>query len=201
MIGVANSWFAVARTGTIALLALLFCAQPPGAAESSETLESDTLDSAPALEPCVMEEAGYWQGRIFGTATFDVGWSGDQLECAGHARPGGDGLRLFFAGHPHGRRERLLLVLGIAAPLAALAGREHEASVTLIDEAGNQFFHGREGRCFARITGIRTLGGKPHSWRIEGELYCTGAIAAVSGPGSLTLGDMRFAGRFTESPP
>lgn len=182
------------------LLALLSCARSPHAAEPPAEAGPD-LDPPPALASCVMAEPGYWRGRLFGAATFGFQWSGEELECAGHARPDGGGLRLFFAGHPDGRHERLLLVLGIAAPLAALAGREHEASVTLIDEATSRFFHGRAGRCFTRISSIRTLGGKPDAWRIEGELYCTGAIAAVSGPGSLTLGDMRFAGWVTESPP
>lgn len=183
------------------LLALLFCGQSPHAGETSGDGGPETLEPPSALASCVMTEPGYWRGRLFGDATFDFQWSGEELQCAGHARPDGGGLRLFFAGHPDGRPERLLLVLGIAAPLAALAGREHEASVTLIDEATSRFFHGRAGRCFTRITSIRALDGEPASWRIEGELYCTGAIAAVSGPGSLTLGDMHFAGRVAESSP
>lgn len=201
MIFVANRWLAVRRAGAVLLVALLFCHLPVHAAGAPADTVADTLDPPPALVSCLMAEPGYWRGRFFGAATFDFKWSGEELECAGHARPDGGGLRLFFAGHPDGRHERLLLVLGIAAPVAALPGREHEASVTLIDEATSRFFHARAGRCFTRITDIRTLGGKPDSWRIEGELYCTGAIASVAGPGALTLDDMRFAGWFTESTP
>lgn len=158
---------------------------------------AEGLPAAPALEPCLMDRDGYWRGRVFGAAALAVDWSGAALGCAGNARPDGRGLRLFLAGRPAGSAERLLLVIGIESSLEGLAGHEHPVSVTLVDEASNQFFHGASERCFARIHEVAPLAGPGRSFRVEGEVYCAGAIAAVNGASSVTLGDTRFAGRLT----
>lgn len=154
--------------------------------------------AAGALQPCRMDPEGFWTGRIFGAAVVEFDWRGARLDCAGNARPDGRGLRLFLAGRPAASRDRLLLVIGIAASLAEvaeIAGPEHPVSVTLVDERSSQFFHGPEGRCFTRIRAVAPLPDAAGSYRVEGDLYCAGAIAAVTAPGSVTLGDMRFAGR------
>jgi hypothetical protein len=147
-----------------------------------------------------MAEPGYWSGQIFGDLVADAAlrfdWSGAALDCAGNARPDGRGLRLFFAGRPDGGRDRLLLVIGVASTLAALSHREHAVSVTLVDEASSRFFHTPGERCFAEFEGVTALGSSGE-YRVAGELYCAGSIPAVAGPGSVTLGDMRFAGRLT----
>lgn len=157
----------------------------------------DSRADPPGLEPCVMAGGGYWRGRIFGATVLDIDWRDAVLECAGNARPGERGLRLFLAGRPAAGAERLLLVIGIGAQLPDLAGREHPASITVIDETTSGFFHGSESRCFARIDSVRALPGEGRHWRVEGDLYCAGSIPAVAGPGSVTLGDMRFAVRLS----
>lgn len=158
------------------------------------------LGATPRFAPCVMDRDGYWQGRLFGAGALTVDWRGAELECAGNARPNGRGLRLFFAGRPDAEGERLLLVLGMAADIATLAGRELPADVTLVDEATSEFFHGGGDRCFARIGEVQPLPGKADAWRVDGELYCTGAIAAVGGELSVTLADVRFSGRLELGP-
>ncbi|MCK6371223.1 MAG: hypothetical protein L6Q83_07840 [Gammaproteobacteria bacterium] len=155
------------------------------------------LDAALALAPCEMEPPGYWRGRIFGSTTIAIDWRGAKLECAGNARPGGRGLRLFLAGRPGTGSDRLLLVIGIGAGLDELAGKEHPASVTLLDEATSDFFHGPPERCFTHIRDVSPLADTEGAFRVEGDLYCTGAIAAVSGERSVTLGDMAYAVRLT----
>jgi hypothetical protein len=158
---------------------------------------SQGLPPAPALEPCLMDRDGYWRGRIVGATALDVDWAGAALGCAGNARPDGRGLRLFFAGRPAGTSDRLLLVIGIESSLEGLAGQEHPVSVTLVDEASDQFFHGARERCFTRIHEVAPLAGPGRSFRVEGEVYCAGAIAAVNGKNSVTLGDTHFATRLT----
>lgn len=157
---------------------------------------NESLGAPPALAPCVMERDGFWRGRIFGTAGLDVDWSGAALSCAGNARPDGSGLRLFFAGQPGAGGDRLVLVIGIPAGIDDLAGHEHPVSVTLIDEASSQFFHSPGDRCFTRVRDVAPLTDKG-SYRVEGDLYCAGAIAAVTGSNSVTLGDMSYAGRLS----
>ncbi len=154
------------------------------------------LDPPPPLEPCHLgDREGFLAGRMFGSEALEIDWRGDALACAGNARPDGGGLRLFFAGNPAGAPERLVLVLGIGAGIDGLAGRESPVSVTLIDEASSQFFHSAADRCFTLVRDVAALG--DGSYRLEGDLYCVGAIPAVSGAASVTLGDMKYAGRLT----
>ncbi len=193
-----SSWQAraVALAGLAVSLALGYLAlrQQLPAAAAPGTGEVMTLT------PCEMVPPGYWQGRIFGASTLEVDWRGASLACAGDARPDGRGLRLFLAGRPGPGPDRLLLVLGIAADVDELQGSEHAVSVTLLDEATSQFFHSPLGRCFTRIAAVTPLKEAANSYRIEGELYCAGAISSVSGDSSVTLGDMAYAARLTLDP-
>src|SRR5665213_1349186 len=47
---------------------------------------------------CLADGTGYFRARIGGALTMDVNWKGAALECSGEARPGGNGLRVSFAG-------------------------------------------------------------------------------------------------------
>lgn len=170
--------------------------RPLPAADSTEA-----LGAAPEFEPCLMDREGYWQGSISGTAQLEVNWRGSELGCAGNERAGKRGLRLFFAGQPAVGADRLLLVLGFDSALDRLAGREHPVRVTLIDEASSQFFHSNDGRCFTRIREVAALAESRNAWRVDGELYCVGAIASVVGDTSIQIGDTRFSGRLTQTTP
>jgi hypothetical protein len=196
--GSSSSWFGalsglagLVASAWLGYLALSQRLPAPPAATKNQRI----LAAAPVLPPCMPE--GYWKGQVFGSESLTIEWTGAAIDCAGNARPGGDGLRLFFAGHPTESEDRLVMVLGIAAPIGELAGREHPVSVTLIDEATSQFFHSPRDRCFTQIRQVTPLGGADDSYRVEGDLYCAGAIASVSGANSVTLGDMTFAGRLT----
>jgi hypothetical protein len=156
-----------------------------------------SFSAPPMLAPCTMDRGGYLTGRIFAATAVDIDWSGNALTCAGNARPDGQGLRLFFAGRLGAGDDRLVLVLGIAAGVADLPGREHPVSLTLIDEASSQFFHSQPDRCFTHIREVTPLDGTRADFRVEGDLYCAGAIASVTGSNSVTLGDIAFAGRLT----
>jgi hypothetical protein len=147
-----------------------------------------------------MPDDGYLRGRLHASTDLDIDWSGASLACAGNARPGEAGLRLFFAGQPEGSEDRLVLVIGLDAGIAGLAGREIPASVTLIDEASSQFFHAATGRCFSSVRAVQPLPDARYAYRIEGSLYCSGAIPAVSGEHSVTLGDIAYAGRLALDP-
>lgn len=184
--------------GVAVCLALgwLALGQRPPAAVARSVAGNETLAQAPRLAPCATDPEGYWRGRLIAGRSLDLDWRGSALECAGNARPGDRGLRLFFAGHTGEGGERLLFIVGIAATdPAKLAGREHPASVTLVDEAGSRFFASREGSCFTRVSTVEPLAGA--NWRVEGELYCANALGAVAGEGSVTLGDSAYAGRLT----
>lgn len=166
------------------------------------TQAQDTLfPPARSLSSCELHPAAYWRGTIRGAASFDLDWKGENLACAGSPRPGGHGLRLFFSGTVPDSGQKLLIVVGIGAPLEELAGGEWPASVTLIEEASSTFFHAAEGRCFTRIDEASALSGGGESLRVSGVLYCAGALAAVNANHTITLGDSHFAGRLDAAAP
>ena len=157
------------------------------------------LVPAGGFSTCDIAGGGYWRGSVHGGETLSFDWRDGAFECDGNARPGDRGLRLFFAGRPGGSEHRLMLVIGVSAALPALQGAELPVNVTLIDEASSSFFHSSGDRCFARFDEV-AASRAPVEFRVAGELYCAGSVPAVAGPGSVTLGDMAFAGRLALEP-
>lgn len=143
-----------------------------------------------------MDREGYLSGQLFGAIDLDFDWSGAALACEGNARPENRGLRLFFAGQPHYAAERLVLVLGIDADLDDLAGSEHAVKLTIIDEDQARFFNSGEGRCWTRVDEVVAYapGG---SYRVDGELYCAGALPSLTDSTSVTPGSIVYSGRLT----
>jgi hypothetical protein len=178
--------------GVAAVLGLGFLAlsqSPPPAAPGAEA-----GSAAPELGPCIMDREGYLSGELFGAIELEFDWAGDELTCEGNARPDGHGLRLFFAGNPQGAAERLIFVLGIEARIDELAGSEHEVNVTLIDESQARFFNGGEGRCWTRVDEVVQYDAGA-AYRVDGELYCAGALPSLTDPASVTPGSVVYSGR------
>ena len=163
---------------------------------------------APAVAPatagggrsCTLRPAGYLRGRFFGAVSLTANWSGQSLLCDGMQKPGGEGVRLFFAGEQPGGG-RLSVLIGIDGHPDSLVGAERPANVTVIDERDSRFFGtSGAGRCWAVISSVTALArsrGYPAGHRIEGVLYCLGALPSLGDRTSLTLGDLHFAGRIS----
>ncbi|MEZ5564795.1 MAG: hypothetical protein R3F24_04435 [Gammaproteobacteria bacterium] len=143
--------------------------------------------------PCTLEPTGFLRGQIFGAVTVAADWTGDGLYCNGMARPDGRGVRLFFA-HELAGSGRLSIQISIDGPPDKLAGHETPANVTIIDPSGRFFSSGGFGRCWTRIDDVRQQHGASEL-RIDGIVYCVGALPAIRDAASLTLGDLQFAGR------
>ena len=186
---------AAAVVAVLSALALLQ-APPPGRNTGGSRQES----SRPALlSPCLMDRPGFLTGPVYGDITANIDGHGAELGCDGMRRPGEHGLRLFFSAHPPGGGG-LVLVLGIDADLATLTGAEHGTGVTLIDETGSRFYHAGADRCWTQVSEVAPLPAEA-SFRINGRLYCAGALPAVSDSGSVTLGDIAFSGRLHDATP
>ena len=156
------------------------------------------LPAAESGTPCTLHPDGFLRGRFFGALSLSADWSGPDLLCGGMRRPGGNGVRLFFAGQlPEGGR--LSILLGIDGPPDALVGAERSVNVTVIDERDGQFFSsGGTGRCWARVSDVALLpatAGTPAGQRIAGLVWCVGALPSLRDKSSITLGDLQFAGR------
>ncbi len=152
----------------------------------------------PATGPaCALGDDGFLRGRFFGALSLTADWSGPGLACDGMQKPDGEGVRLFFAGdRPGGGRVSLLI--GLGGRPGELAGAERPANVTVIDEREGRFFSsGGPGRCWASISSVTPVanraGGAAGS-RIDGLVYCMGALPSVGDRSSLTLSDLRFSG-------
>jgi len=111
-------------------------------------------------------------------------------------RPDGQGYRLVFHEQVTPDLPGLMFVIGLADAELGVTGKEIQANVTIIDQVNGTFFSTQEQpRCWSTLTDQQLLRGTvEETWRINGELYCAGALAALMGPGSVTLADVRFSG-------
>lgn len=168
-----------------------FAGTVPAATPGAGALE------VPVLPPCELPGGGYLAGELFGDLARQVDWSGAGLRCDGMRRPGDRGLRLMFL--PAGDPAPVLVVLGFDAAPGSLAGREVPANLTLVDQGAGRFFSsGGDERCFLRadeVTEMPAAAGR--QYRVAGEFYCVGALAALGGDGHVTPGIFRFAGRLS----
>lgn len=182
---------AVMGVATVLGLGYLAMSQPPP--PRTPAAKSGSMP-APEIGPCTMDRDGYLNGQLFGAIELNIDWAGATLACEGNARPDNRGLRLFFAGTPDGANERLVLVLGIEASLDELAGNEHEVNLTIIDESQARFFNSGEGRCWTRVDEVAQYGAG-EAYRVDGELYCAGALPSLTDTASVTPGSIVYSGR------
>jgi hypothetical protein len=196
--------------GLIAVLAIgwLALTQPGPPAQPGPTPDLGPEAGAPDASappgsgrPCGPAGDGYLRGPIFGALALAADWAGPQLLCDGGVRPGDTGVRLFFAAPVDGAR--IVVMIGIDGKSAELPGGERPANVTVIDERDGRFFSsGGSGRCWVdeiRISAppMGDPGNDPKGQWLSGRLYCAGALPALADRSSVTLGDIRFAGRFS----
>jgi hypothetical protein len=146
---------------------------------------------------CALYPDGYLRGRFFGALDLTADWSGPGLTCDGMQRPDGQGVRLFFAGERPGGG-RVSVLIGLDGRQEDLQGGERAANLTVIDERDGRFFStAGQQRCWATIDALAPrgrAGNHPAGSRIDGVVYCVGALASVGDHASLTLGDLHFAG-------
>lgn len=148
------------------------------------------------MSACVMDQDGYLRGRIFGALQTRLDWRGESMLCDGMTRPQGQGIRLVFSG-PQGAGEAgLVIVMGLAEAELGIDKGELAANVTVIDQATGMFYSTQsEPRCWTQITSQLPLSGTvEESWRLDGRLYCASALAALTGPESITLDEIEYSG-------
>ena len=155
----------------------------------------NTLLSSRQLNPCVMDQDGYLKGELYGALRKSLNWRGDDMLCDGMNRPEGRGIRLVFSEQVDPDIPGMVLVIGIADAQLGAQEEELEANVTIIDQVGGKFYSTQEEpRCWTRLTTqLRLTGTVEESWRLDGRLYCASALAALVGPGSVTLDDIEYS--------
>jgi hypothetical protein len=158
-------------------------------------LNNSDLLAARQMSPCVMDQDGYLKGDLYGAIRKTLDWNGESMLCDGMNRPEGQGIRLVFSEHVDSGNPGLVLVVGIADARLGAPEQELEANVTIIDQVSGKFYSTQEQpRCWTRLTTqLRLTGTVEESWRLDGRLYCASALAALVGPGSVTLDEIEYS--------
>jgi hypothetical protein len=154
--------------------------------------------STRTVNPCVMDQNGYLRGKLFGQIQAELDWHGDNMRCDGMYRPEGQGIRLVFDEHLDEDLPGLLIVIGIADAVPGSEVKDAPANITIIDQSRGLFFSTQEEpRCWTTLTSQLLLTGTTEeTWRMNGQLYCASALAALTGNGTVTLDDIEFSGVF-----
>lgn len=195
--GVQRQWFSQ-WLGTVLVLAiggLAFAQHLPTRQQAGQKAVPAAIAGGDSSPHCALDPPGYLRGRLFGALDARLDWSGDELHCSGMLRPEGRGVRLYFA-HDVPGQGRLSVQISIAGRPSGLARGEAPANVTIIDPSGHFFSSAGFDRCWTRIDSVRRQAGNA-ALRIEGMVYCVGALPSVQDRTSLTLGDLHFAGQAT----
>ena len=156
---------------------------------------------------CLPTGNGYLRARIRGALNLDINWHNADIECDGGLRPDGSGLRVSFAGPPHGDGRRLRLVFGVRAVSEGRAGRELPTNLTVILEGEQRVFATRgDDRCTVdelRQERLGALGGPARSWRIVARGFCTEPASTLSSDARILVTRFDFAGNavFEDAPP
>jgi len=186
----------VSACGVIAVIALGIWpfVQPVQQPESNPLL--DNLEASNPV-PCVLDEAGYLRGRIYGSLDIALDLKGDALLCNGLYYPDDRRARLVFTGAASGPFANLTLVVALSDFDSGESGNELDTNLTLVDAGQSRFFSTQgSGRCWSDIE--QYPAGKDSDQdiiRVSGELYCAGAIPQISGQGSITINELSFSGR------
>lgn len=179
------------------LLGVSACAgeRPDAPAGGSADASADST-----ARPCLADGSGYLTGRLYGAIEAPLDWHGGALECEGMARPEGAGARLRFAWRIAPTNADLVVIVGIDGlePDATVSGGA--ATVTVIDEHSSRFYSNSGEQCWADVTGQEPMPGPGDARAVTGRVYCTAALPALNGRGSLSLDELEFRGRIDWAP-
>ena len=160
-------------------------------------------DDAPAdagARSCLEDGSAYLSGRLYGAIDAPLDWDGPALACEGMPRPEGAGARLRFARRIAPTDADLVIIVGIDGldPDETVTGRA--ATVTVIDEHSSRFYSNSGEQCWADVTRQEPAPGPDDTRAVTGRVYCTAALPAVNGRGSISLDELEFRGRIDWAP-
>lgn len=172
----------------------------PGSASAaaSGAATGVTPAAAPATHGCLPSGNGYLHARIRGALNLDLDWDNAEIECEGGPRPDGSGVRVAFAGPPHGDGRRVRLVFGVGSVHEGRAGHDLPTNLTVIFEGEARLFATRgDDRCTVdelRQERIGALGGPKRSWRIIARGFCIAPASTLNSDARILVDRFDFAG-------
>lgn len=141
---------------------------------------------------------------IYGGLEGELDWRGSDLGCEGMQRPHEEGARLRFEGPAPGAEssQRLAFIIALPELERGQVATELPAGVTLMEvDAGRFFSTPEQASCWVDLDRHEASGPDADEYRISGLLYCVAPLAEVNGAASVSLRDLRFAGRLDWSEP
>jgi hypothetical protein len=157
-----------------------------------------TPAAAPAAHGCLPTGNGYLRARIRGALDLDIDWGDAEIECDGGPRPDGSGVRVSFAGPPHGDGRRMRLVFGVGSVHEGRAGHDLPTNLTVIFEGEERLFATRgPDHCTVdelRQERVGALGGPKRSWRIIARGFCIAPASTLNNDARILVSRFDFAG-------
>jgi len=153
---------------------------------------------APAAHGCLPTGNGYLRARIRGALDLDIDWGNAEIECDGGPRPDGSGVRVSFAGPPHGDGRRMRLVFGVGSVHEGRDGHDLPTNLTVIFEGEERLFATR-GADHCTVDELRqervgALGGPKRSWRIIARGFCIAPASTLNSDARILVSRFDFAG-------
>jgi hypothetical protein len=179
---------------TACLLSLLAGGRAVGASDAA----FEDARAAAAAHGCLPSGNGYLRARIRGALDLDIDWGNAEIECDGGPRPDGSGVRVSFAGPPHGDGRRTRLVFGVSSVHEGRAGHDLPTNLTVIFEGEERLFATRGAdRCTVdelRQERVGALGGPKRSWRIIARGFCIAPASTLGSDARILVSRFDFAG-------
>ena len=149
------------------------------------------VEVPPAAAGC--GDHGHLATTLVGAVEADIDWRAAELVCEGMPRPGGEGVRLRFAGQVDDRRFTIIIALpGLQRDQPA---SELASNVTLIEEGAGRFFSTADTEiCWTDVNFLESERGATNRYRIGGTLYCVAPLVEVNGSSSVSLAELDFSG-------
>ena len=180
------------------LLCLLGLAAGPLPGQAGAAPAGAAGTGASSAHGCLPTGNGYLRARIRGALNLDIDWSNAELECDGGPRPDGSGVRVSFAGPPHGDGRRTRLVFGGGAVHEGVTGRDLPTNLSVIFEGEERLFATR-GADHCTVDELRqervgALGGPKRTWRIIARGYCIAPASTLASDARILVSRFDFAG-------
>ena len=146
-------------------------------------------------KPCLLDKSGYLSVEIYGSLAKQLDLKGDKLRCIGKLDALNSRSRLAFFIGPDSAGTNLVFVIGLEGIDKQVNQSGVPSNLTVLDQDNGLFFSTQGvGRCWTDLTLTQLNNHNAPTYRAEGELYCSGAIAQIQGPGSITISNFHFAG-------
>src|ERR1700758_2426316 len=185
----------MSRQRSALLRSLALVALSPGLTGADPTAAAP---AAPAAHGCLPSGNGYLRARIRGALNLDLDWDNAQIECDGGPRPDGSGVRVSFAGPPHGDGRRVRLVFGVGSVREGRDGHDLPTNLTVIFEGEERLFATRgDDHCTVddlRQERVGALGGPNRSWRIIARGFCIAPASTLNSDARILVSRFDFAG-------